>query len=337
MNIFSVAPKELTNSAMWAWIFAGLRLPEGVDDPRRQIAVNALQIMGVPVPDPADVHEVLTERSLRTVRDIQGKNSSLRMDIFMRCTGKMPFVFFAENKVVELSEKRNGSSKNIENLLKQIENYDSYLRMIACDQPSYCNAVYPAYFGYEPDVANEIDRVAKKNGSNLSGRIVGFHIGKMLQSFDGIDLNGNSILADFKKWLESRKKGLDIRSRVRNGEKVNIKDVHDYSKEMGFWDLLYEFLYLYNKTRLKKLRCDIGIRNLNFIDRSSTPLTLRWFYNSGHNGLYVGVHSKYNEMMGIKSQFKDFPDGFAYEKDSEWNFGYLTCVDDVKRFFAAIN
>lgn len=336
MNIFSVAPKELTNSAMWAWIFAGLRLPEGTDDPRRAIAVNALKIMGVPVPNPADVHEVLTERSLRTVRDIQGKNSSLRMDIFMRCTGKIPFVFFAENKVVELSEKRNGSTKNIENLLKQIEDYDSYLRMIACEQPSYCSKVYPAYFGYEPDVAKEISRVASKNASDLNGRIIGFHIDKMLQSFHGVDLGGNYVLRNFKKWLESRKKGLDIRSRIRSNEKIDIHEIYEFSQEMGFYDLLSNFISLYKKSKLNNLRCEVGGRNLNFMKGSSTPLTLRWFYNSGHNGLYVGVHKKYNEMMGLKSRFQDFPNGFAYEKDCEWNFGYLTCVDDVKCFCSAI-
>jgi hypothetical protein len=42
-NIFSLAPKELTNSAIWAWIFHGLCEEGNIFEPRRKIAEKMLK------------------------------------------------------------------------------------------------------------------------------------------------------------------------------------------------------------------------------------------------------------------------------------------------------
>ena len=47
MNLFALAPKELTNSAIWAWILHGLRESNEDASPRKKIAANMFRLLDI--------------------------------------------------------------------------------------------------------------------------------------------------------------------------------------------------------------------------------------------------------------------------------------------------
>lgn len=64
-KLFSRAPKELTSSAMWAWILSSLQRGDH-EQPRYGIAKNLLAQMHIPAPASFDVAELHNEQSLTT-------------------------------------------------------------------------------------------------------------------------------------------------------------------------------------------------------------------------------------------------------------------------------
>lgn len=77
-------------------------------------------------------------------------------------------------------------------------------------------------------------------------------------------------------------------------------------------------------------------RNINFFKGSATPITLRWYYNSGQNGLYIGLHKQFEQILNVKKLPGALPEAFAYELDSSWLFGYLKTVEEIRSFWESI-
>lgn len=334
MNLFSLAPKELTNSAIWAWILHSLCETSEEAGPRQQIAMNLLARLQVPVPNSGDIHEIQTEKVLPTLQRpacrVKGQNR--RIDVFLRTKGENPFVFFIENKVVE-------QENQLAALLEQIEGYDSYFETVRRVDPSYASIVYPAYFGYEPDTADRLIALAKKKGSSLAERLRCCPASVMLEAFAGTDFVSDPILKNFHDWLQSRRKFIEFRAAARAGCNVPVEDVIEASRELGFSELLNAFWNGLQRcqpvhSQISLVRVDV--RNINFFRGGATPLTVRWYYDSGRNGLYVGLHENFASIMGRPLPTDAIPPGFAYEKESNWLYGYFQSAEEIDRFWRVI-
>jgi hypothetical protein len=260
-------------------------------------------------------------------------NERGRMDVFFRTTGNLPFVFFIENKVAELN-------KDVAALLEQIERYYSYLDAISNTDKSYCSIIYPAYFGYETDTAEALTELARSRNSILNGKLITFPVTKMLAAFERSGFEKNPILNDFHRWLKSREKFIGFRAAARRGVNVSIAEVIEASRPLGFGHLLAAFVggmercYRVNSQISKR---SVDVRNINFFKGSATPVTLRWYYNSSPNGLYIGIHKQFETMLNVKLSSQALPTAFAYEADSDWLFGFLKTEEEIKTFWATIS
>jgi len=337
MNIFTLAPKELTNSAIWAWILQSLASEQYSDDPRRKIAEKMFSIMGISLPAPSEIHEIITEKSLRTMHRPAGMlgsgNERGRIDVFFRTMGNQPFVFFIENKVAELN-------KDVTALLEQMERYYSYLDVISKTDNSYCTLIYPAYFGYETDTAEALTELAKSRNSILNGRLITFPVPKMLAAFEGSGFEKNPILNDFHRWLKSREKFIGFRAAARRGVNVSIAEVIEASRPLGFGHLLAAFvsgMERCSRVNSQISKRSVDVRNINFFKGAATPITLRWYYNSSPNGLYIGFHKQFDKILNVNFSHRSLPPAFAFEADSEWLFGFLKTEEEISTFWSAIS
>lgn len=326
-NIFSFAPKELTNSAMWAWIISALKLGDH-SSPRYSIAKNIFAKFDISVPRPEDVVELHTERSFRQINrgEVVIPSVKDRVDIFMRIGGSFPATIFVENKVVE---------RDVDDLYRQIRRYDEQFKLIKSRLPSYVGAVYPAYFGYEDWVADQLLIHAHQLDQDFADRLKVLSVTGMINAFEESDFDREPVLAQFYSWLTVKKKFVNIRRQVRMKVRPSIGDVVDAGSEVGFGNLLEQFMVGFENCRVLKARISevrIDIRNINFFQGSSTPLTVRWFYNSGPNGLYIGLHRNVERLTGV-DLFQSLPRDFGYERDGEWIFGYLRTAEHVEQFW----
>lgn len=327
-NIFSYAPKELTNSAMWAWIISSLKTGHA-DDPRYVIAKNIFTELGIPIPAAADVAEVQTERSFKLINTgpVTIPSGQGRIDVFVRISGARPAVLFIENKVTDLSREVAG-------LLTQIQKYDEQFRLTVQRLPTYATTIYPAYFGYEDWVADELVQYAHQSDPSLASRLRVFPVTKMIAAFQGTGFESDPVLSQFYAWLLVKQKFIDIRRKARLKQHAPISDVIEAGRSVGFGHLLEKFMSVFDNSLVRSEFTDVrvDIRNINFRRYGSTPITIRWFYNSGPNGLYVGLHEDLRQ-TGRHSFFRRLPGDFAYEQDQRWVFGYLRTEADVERFF----
>jgi hypothetical protein len=326
-NIFSYAPKELTNSAMWAWILSALKT-EDHHHPRYAIAQNILNRLDVPIPRPEDIAEIHTERSFKKINTgkIDIPSVKGRVDIFLRVAGAAPAVLFIENKVVE---------NDIERLYRQIKDYDEQFQFIKRQLPAYASNIYPAYFGYEDWVADQLVLRARQSDGDFAHRLKVFPVTAMIDAFQGTEFDQDPVLKQFYSWLIIKKKFVTIRRQARMKSYPPVADVIEAARDFGFGHLLEQFMAGYAgcsllRQQITQVRSEI--RNINFFQGRGTPLTVRWFYNSGPNGLYVGLHQNIERLTGIDF-FQNLPEDFGYEQDGEWIFGYLRTERHIQAFW----
>lgn len=334
MNIFSFAPKELTNSAIWAWILHSLCEEDNVNEPRRKIAENMLRMMAIPIPNASDVHEIQTEKSMRTLQRPNAfvDSQSGRIDVFMRTQGVSPFVFYIENKVVE-------QDREVPKLLEQIEMYYRFFDHVRQRDPSYCSTIYPAYFGFEADTGDRLKAHAVKTNSPVADSLICFPAERMLRAFQDTGFEQERVLSDFHKWLTSREAFIRFRGKARQKSNMSIEDVIGASYPLRFGHLLNAFVRGMDRCTIVKRqinRHSVDIRNINFFKGMSTPITLRWYYNSGSNGLYVGLHENFEQILNVRLSKSALPVHFAHEKDVNWLFGYFKTEKEIESFWNGI-
>ncbi len=205
--------------------------------------------------------------------------------------------------------------------------------------PSYCQEIYPAYFGYESSTSELLIEHARSVGSPLADCLRSFPAEKMLEAFEGTGFEQDGVLSDFYEWLTSREAFIRFRSSARIKDNVSVEDVIQASQPLGFSHLLQAFvdgMRACPSFWQKITRQSVDIRNINFFAGNATPITLRWFYNSGPNGLYVGLHENFAGIMGMSFNISILSRSFAFEKDSSWLFGYLKTVEEIETFWSVI-
>ncbi|MDP7707435.1 hypothetical protein [Mycobacterium sp. TY815] len=315
---------------MWAWILSALKSDE-VNNPRYLIARNVLAKLGVPTPAPQDVSELHTERSFKQIYTRQVAIPPLpgRLDIYLRISGATPAIVFIENKVAD-------NQNHIESLYKQIASYDRNFHVLKAASPAYPRDIYPAYFGYEEWVAGQLSELAARSDPELAARLRFFTLGDMLEAFKDTGFQKEPVLQQFYLWLTVKKKFVTIRRKARTGNHASVDEVIDAAIEVGFGELLQAFMDGFHRHptfRHSVTNIQTDIRNINFRRGGSTPLTVRWFYNSGPNGLYVGVHTDVERMTGV-NLFRRLPADFGYEQEQQWVFGYLRTQSQVEALWA---
>ncbi len=372
MNLFELAPKELTNSAIWAWILHGLTEADA-DDTRRQIASKMLTALDVPIPMPSEVHEVATEKALcevnwppyavkaKTATDSETKGNSERksgrIDVFLRTQGGDPYVFFIENKVVEQDRGGNGSTdchveveenaRSLRSLLKQIERYYRHFDAIAQRCPTYCRRVFPTYFGYEPDTEQTLIQLAIQQNSPVAGVLKCFPVQKMLLAFNGTSFERDPILLAFHDWLTSRAKLIGIVKALRAKNRPELADLVNAYESLGFGPLLRLFVQGLIECTFISLKGEIGLSGwINFKVKSrnskktgtqnKVPISVNWFGRGRSNGLFVGFHESFERYLSVEVPEGAFPAHFAHQCNGRWREGYFKSAEEIRHFWESI-
>ena len=177
-------------------------------------------------------------------------------------------------------------------------------------------------------------QLANQSDSGLAGRLRVLPVTKMIAAFQGTNFESDPVLSQFYSWLLVKQEFMNIRREARLKQHAPISHVIEAGRSVGFGHLLEKFMFVFNNSSVRSeiTEVRVDIRNINFRQYGSTPITVRWFYNSGPNGLYVGLHEdlRYSRRHSF---FRRLPDDFAYEQDQKWVFGYLRTEADVERFF----
>ncbi|WP_200341638.1 hypothetical protein [Rhodovibrio sodomensis] len=334
-NLFEFAPRELSNSAMWAWILNGLRHPEPANA-RRQIATQLFEHLRIPVPRPTDVLDIQTEyvldmvsRGNDTALTFSGKGND-RVDVLMRFNAPRPTFLFIENKVATGNNEVNPSD-----IARQIHRYDVHLHKISKCNAEIGSTVYPVYFGFEDFIAERVREETRVFDSALASKLRCCDTSIMLKAFSGTGYKQDPLLTQFYDWLVVKHNFVKLRRRAENrNTEPNTREIVDAADAAGFGHLLNAFLEEFRSCdHLKsQLRPRVQKRNINFRRGSETPLTVRWYYNSGVNGLFVGFSKSYKDSFD-RNVHQKLPSDFLYHKESQWRFGFLRTLSEVSTFF----
>lgn len=320
---------------MWAWFLNGLRHPEPAN-PRRKIATQLFENLGIPVPTPTSVLDIQTEYVLDMVsrgNDIEvtsGSKGNDRVDVLMRFNSPDPTFFFIENKVATGNNEVNPAD-----IARQIHRYDVHLQKLSERNPELGSTVYPAYFGFEDFIADRVREETRGMNSALYSKLRCCDTSTMLKAFTDTGYQQDPLLSQFYEWLVVKHNFVKLRRRAENkNTEPTTKEIIDAADAAGFGNLLNAFLEEFRSCeRLKStLRPRVQKRNINFRRGSETPLTVRWYYNSGVNGLFIGFSEAYEKHFDPKVRQK-LPVDFLYHKESQWRFGFLRTASEIAAFF----
>jgi len=311
LNLFDLSPRELTNSAVWAWILDGLNSSK--DSLRQSVANELLKTLNVPVPDEVRVLE--TERSLPDGR---------RMDVYLEGVklGK-EFIFFIENKVSHDTAVDS-----------QVAGY-----LDALSQRGM--AVYSAVLSLAPEIRQLIVNSPRFTEEN---RPAVLDLEQMIGFFSRFNFAEESIHAEFLRHLICRN---TRNNRVRNAFVRGGADPEMWlavARKNGVEELFSEYVNLASQLedvsgRQLEVKYFNG-RSVAVVGKSKRALfALHPEKSKRHVGLWLG----YNHVNWLYHFNTDFPvnvlpEDFSDKPDGQqpnWHFGYIMNKQELALFFSA--
>jgi len=313
LNLFDLSPRELTNSAVWAWILDGLRSSENTS--RREIAARLLRTLQVPIPDKVCV--LRTEQPLPDGR---------RIDVYMEAEKEgRSFIFFIENKI--------STDYHVDS---QVAGYLDALSSKECP-------IYSAILSLSPKIQHQVKESAKFTDERRPGVL---DLDQMIDLFNCFELPNDSIPAEFLKHLKGRKQRMTrVRSSLSRGGSdpevwLSVARQRDVEEEFSqFVDLCSELEDTGGGAFALKY---FSGRSIALMGKSNRPLlALHPKKSSSLNGLWLGYnHLNWKYHFGTDFPLTVLPTDFYDEADSKqpnWHFGFFKTPADLSLFFSAFD
>lgn len=309
-NLFDLAPREMTNSAVWAWLLHGLQ--DTSDTPRKRIATRLMEKIGVPVPDVIDSIE--TERILP---------NCCRLDVCMEgMVGRQRFIMFFENKMRYDSNADSQVAGYCEAL--QNEGYELYPVLLS------------SFSGRE--ILAKISRQWQPICLNLE---------EMIELVATEAHPYGTILSEFHDHLSRR---LDRTRRAQTAFSRGNADPDMWlavARENGVEELFTEYLSLAEAAGCSKIDFNqvrsVVVKYAHTPGLSGNPVLLVYLKMSSLTcGLRIGYnHVNWEKAFDLVFAKECLPADFAdepakQENQPNWHIGFVRTSNELRRIFEAV-
>ena len=310
LNMFDLAPRELTNSAIWAWLLDGINQEDSVD-PRIPIARRFFENLSLSPPRGAV--RISTEKTLP---------SGARLDVVLEWQdAEGPVFLFIENKVLPAQ----GLAHQVAGYLKELG--DLHERIV-------------------PVVLTHDERASDQMAaSGLFPKSLPpiFTLRDMLELLTGLDTATGSILGEFRAHLSGKIQKLrQIEQALRRGG----ADIDYWLPEIqrrGVEDLFSEYLAAAERSGCSGVDFNFGrsvaVRYAPRNGLKGNPVfSLHPKKCDFEQGLWIGYnHATWEKIFGWPFPEENLPELFENQPDSKqphWHFGFFATVEAVQRLFS---
>lgn len=312
LNLFDYAPKELSNTAVWAWLLSHLQFPKNATNLEYNIALRLLNRIGVPKP----------EDTQRVSKEVPLQNNE-RIDLLCKFkSGSEMYYLIIENKI-----------EHDPDVIQQIR---TYRRNMPQSYP-----IYSAIFTFDISLESERNRL-REDGIEL------FTIKDMVSFFSDENISNNTILTHYFDFLVRKSRSLineatSIQDRDESGQPLYYKWL-SVARDQGVEDLFEKVLEM-----MREKSANIRFHGTNSITAcykrqdggNERPLIAFWPRKSDdYNGVRIGYSDTCSKYLSLTVNDEYLPSAFDkqyYRADqNDWYFGSIYNEDDLRRFFDCV-
>lgn len=311
-NLFLYASKELSNTAVWAWLFSQLTENAAPKEKTRTVARNLFSELDLPQPD--YVMRVAVE---------DGLPNGGRVDI--HCTYRSnnhDVTVVIENKIAKDNE-----------VVDQVARYMNFI--------GQSDFVYYFIFSFD-DTLENYRRSIRDKGIRL------FLLERMADFFKKQDTEHDDILSHYKDFIISKHdRNQKARRALEKGEKTSDGDLYQLWTEralrQGVEDLFKSYLSFIEETNGQKEFNKGKSVAAKYEDSKGVerPIFAVWLDRSDYTrGLRIGYSENNLQKMGNSVRGNILPASFDnrehYQGRNRWRFGHVKDENELRSIWNAV-